>query len=440
MTKAIKALLYIVPFTVIVFTPNLYYPYVTGKAFFFRLIIEAALLLLFMAYAQAAPLAFKKALRSPLTIPIGIFLGITLIATIFGIDPSLSFWGSFERSEGVFQLLHYGALYFMLLMFFTEFSDWKKLFIYSFITGIITLIGVQFTSLFFDHIDPSIVMKDGRFIGTLGNATYVGIYFMFMIGYIAILFSDTVASRAARSTQGMLIGLAIISLAFIVFSQTRSAMLGLVAGTVAAIAFLLFRGDRKTRKISMIGLSIIITGAILVGAAGTMLPEKYCSLCHRFANLSPSAGANQPRLWIWQTALEGAKERPILGWGSESFYAVFNQNFDTRHFNPNATTSETRIDRVHNIFLQYLVDTGILGLLSFLAIFGTLYFHLLKRKIKELPIQLVYTAASLIGLSVAFLVAGFFSVESISMMIHLFIFLAFSSWFIETHIRTKQTS
>ncbi len=69
---------------------------------------------------------------------------------------------------------------------------------------------------------------------------------------------------------------------------------------------------------------------------------------------------------IWGMALEGFKEHPILGWGQENFNFVFN-----KYYNPGMYAQEPWFDRAHNVFFDWLIVGGILGLLAYLSLFAT---------------------------------------------------------------------
>jgi tetratricopeptide (TPR) repeat protein len=82
---------------------------------------------------------------------------------------------------------------------------------------------------------------------------------------------------------------------------------------------------------------------------------------------SPDAKA---RFMIWDMAIKGFKERPVLGWGQEGFNFVFN-----KYFNPEMHGREQWFDRTHNIILDWLIAGGILALLSYLSliVFALIY-------------------------------------------------------------------
>lgn len=70
------------------------------------------------------------------------------------------------------------------------------------------------------------------------------------------------------------------------------------------------------------------------------------------------------RIAIWRTTLTNVPEAPLLGGGPGSLY------LRTIHIFSNGMVAYL----AHNVYLQYLVDTGVLGLLSYLAVIVTSVF------------------------------------------------------------------
>jgi tetratricopeptide (TPR) repeat protein len=121
----------------------------------------------------------------------------------------------------------------------------------------------------------------------------------------------------------------------------------------------------------------------------------------------------------WQTGLKGLTEKPILGWGAERFNVVFNKYFPEdvyRHAN-----SRVWYDRAHNIYIEYLVQGGVVGLVLYLAIF--IYaLWLLRRNYKQTKnpgALIVFT-----GLFVAYGIQNAFVFDSINTYILLILALA----------------
>ncbi|WP_029896880.1 O-antigen ligase family protein [Desulfohalovibrio reitneri] len=129
------------------------------------------------------------------------------------------------------------------------------------------------------------------------------------------------------------------SVVTLVGSQTRSAWLG----TAAALGLLgLLRLGWK--KALGIGLLVLIL-------AVSLFPNRF----------TPEVIRQAPRTEIWATALETFAERPVLGWGLNTFNPAYKQLGITLQRSP------ADLPHPHNIYLQLLVDGGLLGFLAGLA-------------------------------------------------------------------------
>ena len=152
----------------------------------------------------------------------------------------------------------------------------------------------------------------------------------------------------------------------------------------------------------------------------------------------------QNRMVIWQIAIDGFKERPLLGWGPENFSYTFDKHYNPKHYSIIAGFGAW-YDRAHNIFLDYLNQAGILGLLSFLGIFAAFYWCFFKKTLiaanintnsrekekKQSPItnyQSLITNALIFSLPVAYLVQGIVLFDILPTYINLFLFLAFATY------------
>src|SRR5438128_1659028 len=84
------------------------FPYVTTKAFFFRIVIELALPL--YAYLLISDPSLRPNLKNPITLSVLAFFVISLISSFAGDNAGHSLWGNFERMGGTFYLAHLTAL------------------------------------------------------------------------------------------------------------------------------------------------------------------------------------------------------------------------------------------------------------------------------------------------------------------------------------------
>src|SRR3989344_3326960 len=95
--------IFLVPFVPLVVTSSLFFPFITGKGFAFRIVTEV-IFACWLLLALRMP-AFRPK-RSILLWSIAAFLGIVLVADLAGENPFKALWSNFERMEGFIMLAH----------------------------------------------------------------------------------------------------------------------------------------------------------------------------------------------------------------------------------------------------------------------------------------------------------------------------------------------
>lgn len=86
--------------------------------------------------------------------------------------------------------------------------------------------------------------------------------------------------------------------------------------------------------------------------------------------MSESSMKNEPRIFLWESAVEVIKDKPILGWGisnAQEQYDITRSQKETPEFK--ASWKHIKILHAHNQFLQTSMEFGILGLLILLFLY-----------------------------------------------------------------------
>src|SRR3990167_1113332 len=332
--------LFIVPFIPFLVYSSFFFPFITSKAFTWRIIIEivfAAWILLALLDANYRP---KK---SVILYAVFGFLVIIGLADFFGVAPVKSFWSNFERMEGYITLLHLGMFFLVISSVFKE-VDWKRWWNVSLLTSFLMVLYSVLQLIGLKTINQGGVRVDG----TLGNAIYLAVYMLFHI-FVASLF---MWRKRKNVFLRWVYGLLIIAEAWILYyTATRGAILGLLGGLLV-VAVLNIRNMASTfvRKGSaavLVGLVVLVGGFLAIKDAEFIQNSPVLS---RFSSLTTEELKTQGRYFVWPMALEGVKERPLLGWGQENFNYVFNKNYV-----PEMYRLEPWFDRAHNIFLDWAV-------------------------------------------------------------------------------------
>ncbi|MEK7624343.1 MAG: O-antigen ligase family protein [Patescibacteria group bacterium] len=473
--KLSKFFLYLAPFAAIIVSRSTLFPFIVGKYVFFRIAVDLALLSFVWAWArgetQKPIFNFSFSIfKNPLVIAVSVFTVIFLLAGFFGYDPATSFWSNFERGEGGLQIIHLFIFFILLALLFRDEKSWRKMLI-IFLLAVVLAIAygllayLQYIDVKYDEagniisggswyktfqsfVGPDLKYAHVRFSGSLGNPAYLGTYVIFALFFTAILLIKTRAYpnpnrkpmfsfhkfREFMSLKNwFLAGLSVLFLTALFLSKTRGAFLGLGIGIVVSLIYFIFNLPKGRLK-----NTTLIALVILTIAAGTALFYNSRSGGYRIFDINFSTQTFQTRLLLWGQSLRIFKERPIFGWGPENFSIALE-----KHYLPQF---EVWYDRAHNVFFDYLTQTGILGLLSYLGIFATFYWQFFsktrlnaKQKLLEAnkqgkgksPItnyQSLIFNSLLFALPVAYLVQGIVLFEILPIYISLFVFLAFANY------------
>jgi hypothetical protein len=122
---SIIALIYGVLLTPLIVSTSLFFPYITGKAFAFRILVELATLLYIVLVAFDRTFLPKKGTILTAIVAFTVVLGIS---TFTAEDPSRSFWSNFERMEGYVTILHLFFFFVVTTSVFQTKRVWYALF------------------------------------------------------------------------------------------------------------------------------------------------------------------------------------------------------------------------------------------------------------------------------------------------------------------------
>lgn len=404
--KIVLGGIFLLPFLPLIITTGLFFPYITGKAFFFRFIVE-------VIFACWALLAIYDERYRPkigyLFLAVLAWFLVTVLASLLGADVFRSFFSNFERMEGVITYLHLTAYFVVLVSVLISRNLWK----YLFYTSVGASLLVVFYGLGQMESFSQIFQGGGRMESTLGNAAYLAAYMSLHVFIVAWLW----LSARSRNIQIFYCLVTFLYLFVIYQTATRGAVLGLIAG-VGIVTLLLALFERENKRLRQVSAGALLLTAVLVGGFWALRDLPVISehrVLGRFASISLEEQTSRSRIMIWQMALIGVAERPMLGYGSDNFRYVFGANY-----NPRMYDQEQWFDRTHNAPLDWLVATGGVGFLVYLSLF---FFSLL----------LVWRATNfslreksiLIAFLVAYLVQMMFLFDNIVTYYLLFVVFAF---------------
>ncbi|MBL7142215.1 MAG: O-antigen ligase family protein [Candidatus Pacebacteria bacterium] len=404
--------------SVIAITPflkasSLYFPYVSGKIYVFRLLVMLAFffwvwLILKERECPSTSLgASRPNFKNILVIALVLFFIAQIFVSFFGVDPAYSFFSSIERGEGVLQYGFWLLYFLMLVSLFKKEQDWKMFFS--------VFVAVAFLLSCYSWLNHSI---QGQLQGVFGNPAYFAAFLIFAIG-----FSLIVAERKffeSRFINNLFIAAAGFFVLTLIFTQIRGAYAGLAAGIFlfCLLSVLFLRGEnKKVAVLCAISLLIGLSSIALLFSAKESDFVKSKPLLSRVTAVTDiwETGSTRERLLTWEIALKAFQEKPVFGYGPENFGAASNKYYDYR-----IGRGETWFDRAHNNVFEVLATGGIV-LFSFYLFWLIVTAYLIFKIYREKKI-LSFLLASLF---LAYFVQGLFLFDVFAAYLGLFPFLAF---------------
>lgn len=232
---------------------------------------------------------------------------------------------------------------------------------------------------------------DGRVIGIFGYSPNYTALFLAPVATLLIAYGLSLMANKKYLLSVICYLLSVISVIAIYFSGSRGGFLAIIAGLGIYLVANYWPWIKNRISAKIIILILIIAGLYTVW---TVFRPDFSA--------SPEAGrvasSNNVRFQIWQASIELGSKHPILGVGLGNFQNAFGELTKTRanfpeYIIPYALTP-------HNLFLMFWLSTGILGLISFLAILVVFYLEAVKKLLQPYSavILAVFSAIIIYGL------------------------------------------
>ncbi len=402
-----------------------FFPAIFPKAVYIRLLVEVALIA-YIPLAWAVPKYRPQ--KHIIYLALAAFAAVVLASSLAGVNFSFSFWGNYERMDGIFSWLHFWLLIVVAGSIFTEKPGWQKLFSAS-IGVALLLAGYGFLQKWgIGEFGPVKVydVDAQRITSTIGNPGFLAVYLLFNCVLALNIIIDK--ARAVAWRWAAAISLVILFWAFLL-TGIRGAWFGFLVGlAVFFIGYFLWI-KTKARRIVLGVLGCLFVVITLLFVFRTSALVKRSPFLNRNFNLSINDSTVQTRLISWRGALSGLPDNLWLGVGPQKFDVIFNKNFDPRFYI--LVGNETWWDRAHNMALEVLATMGIIGLLSYLSIGLTVLYSLWR--LGKADAQARVEALLWAGFFIAYFIQNLFVFDSITSYLMLSLALAYIVW--RTYIR-----
>jgi O-antigen ligase len=299
-----------------------------------------------------------------------------------------SSFGSYGRGNGIFYYISVFTLLILAMAYVNSkslISLESQLKIFSWVLVLYGLI--QFVGLDFVTLETKGLLK---VVLTYGNSNFAG-------GMLAVLFTFHFILEIQKTNHKfidfVLIGLLLVTT--YITQATQGLLIEIFSGAVGFTFLLARKIHTKQIKLSLIliwiiGITTSILGMLSIGPIASVFNEYSFRL----------------RKEYWVYGLKIIKDSPLLGVGPDNIYDNSAQFFQVDSLN---FQSQTRVDNVHNWFIQFGASFGIIALLALLMIIGIVLYSGFKHIIYSSQSSPVFIA--LYSMFIALIIIGFVSIE-----------------------------
>jgi putative inorganic carbon (hco3(-)) transporter len=280
--------------------------------------------------------SWKKIHGTPVGLPILCFCLASILAVITSVD--------FETSLKSLKKLFQFAVFFWVVN--TVENERQK----DLLLKLLIFAGIMASLLGFSQAWTTAVGLQTRVSGTMSiYMTFAGV--LMLVGLLAL------GRVLFKNTKEIWVMGAVGVIAFcLLLTLTRQAWLGFFVGTLMLTAF--------WNKKYLLSIPIVIIGLLIFS------PE---SVKDRLFSLIDSRDWTlQARLYLWQGGWEIFRDYPITGCGFKCVDVLHSQY-------PDPSGYIARLKGMHNNIIQLLVDTGILGLGTWLSIWVAYFLNIYKK-------------------------------------------------------------
>ena len=442
--------------TPLIVTFSTIFPFIVGKAVYSHILIEMAfgawILLAWMRPEFRLP-------RSRIIQAFTLYVAVALLAGLFGVSLLRSLWSTYERMQGIVDLVHWLAFAVVLVSTLRTTDNWRTLLnvnlavsLFLALLGAGKLVGVQVPP--FDFFE-----QNTRLELTLGNATYVGAYmlvnFLLALGFLTQSFirrgdrtqppakpqrRRRAAARRRAQRRGaeedfslsiwgwrlFWLATASLNLWVMVYSGTRGVVVGGAAALLVLGVCYVFIGRLRPLRIAATAIVavLLVGGVAFLALRDTSAFEPVAEsnvMLQRLASAGLEDHSIQGRIHSVAAGLQAFAARPILGWGPENYHVAFGRYVSRE--NP----SLEKFDQAHSKPVEELATKGALGFLSYMAVWVLMFWAVLKSARRESPADQLFTlviGASLVG----YFVQNLFLFDTATMLLQFVMLAAFVAW------------
>ena len=319
-----------------------------------------------------------------------IYVFISFLSSIIGDNFTFSFFGEFQRMTGLYWQLHTIIFFFILSACSNMKKFYYNLFSFIFFIGLIFSIFYILEHHAIFSFDMPGYSDQARAVFTIGNPGFVGLYTMsvFLIGFSLFSFNfadihfsflnlDKIKDQRKYYIYYFYLLLTMILLLYAtIATASRSVIPGLLSGILMFIILISisFRSQLKFRRL-IISISLIVFAFFILSSifyVTGILDTSIDRFRDIFVSQTSSNMGLSSRLSNMNVVLRAIIEKPLFGFGVNNFQLAYNQ-----YVIPSQITT-FEMDNAHNLFLNIVTTTGLLGLFAYLYLMLSIILNAIK--------------------------------------------------------------
>lgn len=381
MNRIIKNLILVLIFSMpLVFIPVLRDAFALPKVSLLRIF---AVLFAVWLISQVRKIKFNT-----INLSVAAYLCMRIVATIFSENVVLSWHGRYlYYFEGTLQLISYIVIFLTIQFLLKQDKSFERDIYHAigYSCGVVGIYGIiQYLGL-----DPvKWDMYDGVVISSFGNPSFLA---GFLVLCLPVVYGEYLKADSTKTK--ILFGvIGILNLVNLMLTGSRAGLLGIAGGMIILIFIIQPVLSRKILPVIFIAFIVLLMFALFGGRSW------------RFQE-----SGIKSRFMGWNAALNMIKKKPVLGYGPDTFGEI------SVRYLPYEYSKLTKVDAspgyAHNIFLDQVVSSGLLGLGAFCWVLLSCFYK--KSKVRP------YLTAAISG----GLIYGFFSIGTLSFWLYFWVYL-----------------
>ena len=323
------------------YTWNTYDQFVLPKLVLARVLAAVLVSLLLVQFALEGRLTIR---RTPIDLPLGVWLGSSVLSTAFAVNTNVAIFGTYSRYDGLLTSVTYAALFWLAGQSLSGPADVRSVFRVMLASGYLVA-GIAIGQSVHDSIRQQALAQA---FGPLGQPNVLGTYLAMLLplGAFELLEARTWFGRIIAANVVALMALALL------LSVSRSAWIAAGAGALVLLA----GATTSTARVR-----VLIGASLTVAIAFVLLVALQASPTWRHLDLR-LAGAFSAQDWhdrlaIWHDAPRLVVERPLVGFGPDTLGLVYGQ--------VRTLGGVELVDKAHSELLQIAVTQGLVGVAAY---------------------------------------------------------------------------